>query len=238
MTHKTKINVTCERCGLVREVFKRYGQAQPRFCSKGCARIAVPRRSKHDTTPLSERVCKHGHRGAYRLRGKRNHPQCTACSKHRKWIAVHPPVETTPLPPRRETVKFMRRAVRPYTEADIRELGISNCVNCLGCDASFLPRGVDVARWAAGEKCFCAICIKNGTAKFWAQDRCPRCFIRKDAIAKGIACCWMPVCPLRSEQIDDEQLDRYAAQFARAAMPPKNEPAVMDDGCRRIGIGH
>ena len=67
---------------------------------------------------------------------------------------------------------------------------------------------------------------------------CPRCFISKDAVGrKDGPQCWAPSCPLRIEQISDDELEYQAGLFAKFAgsLSRPAEDWTLGDGNRRYG---
>jgi hypothetical protein len=64
---------------------------------------------------------------------------------------------------------------------------------------------------------------------------CGACSIAKSAIAEGFKC-WMVLCPLRVEPVSEAELDRHAAELAKAAgcLSGGMENHVLGSGNRQV----
>lgn len=101
----------------------------------------------------------------------------------------------------------------------------------------------------------CPVCHEKARAhtETRIENACPNCGIFKEAVTSGSVRCWMYQCPTRTQHVTVEELDRYAALFAkssRVAADPisyaigygrhvddEPEPEVEELGYARSSVG-
>jgi hypothetical protein len=103
--------------------------------------------------------------------------------------------------------------------------GLADAVSPDELEAALALDSADWGRWVAVQR-----------AKL-AGPRCSKCGLLEGAMKDGVKC-WLPICALRLEPVDEAELHRYAGQFAQITAAPRDTFTSVASGTRRVGSHH